>query len=66
MQLFLVILVGALDEWLIGVKLVEFCKDGVSGEQELESVGEVGDVLLSAVEALADIVGGQLAEVFAS
>ena len=61
----LVVLVGALDEWLVGVKLVEFCEDGVGGEEELEPVGEAGDVLFAAVEALADVVGGQLAEVLA-
>lgn len=62
---FLVILVGFLDNWLVGVKIVEFCEDGVGGEEELEPVGEAGDVLLAAVEALADIVRRQLAEVLA-
>lgn len=64
-HLLLVVLVGALDEGLVGVELVEFREDGVGGEEELEAVGEAGDVLLAAVEALADVVGGQLAEVLA-
>ena len=48
-HLLLVVLVGALDEGLVGVELVEFREDGVGGEEEGLAAAPLGEV-----EAVAD------------
>lgn len=62
---FLVQFVGAFDDRLVGVEVIEFAERGVDGEEDFEAVVPAGDILFASCEAATHVVGGQTFEVLA-